>query len=90
MTATAIKAGRGKCPHCDERVTYRVSSGGKLRYSCGGCDTSGYAEPGGDGFKAWKALIDQPAGDPTPEPTPAKKSDPAPARGGFSLDQLGA
>lgn len=53
----AERAGRGSCPQCREPVTFKKSSGGLLRYACDACQTSGYAEPGGDGFRRWSATI---------------------------------
>lgn len=59
--ASAEKVGRGSCTHCGEPVTYRRSSGGKLTWKCDGCDSSGYAEPGGKHHADCMATIKQPA-----------------------------
>lgn len=62
--ATSEKVGRGSCTHvgCGEPVTYRKSSGGMLTWKCDGCDSSGYAQPGGTRYAACMATI---------KPTPA-------------------
>ena len=90
--ATSEKVGRGTCTHvgCGEPVTYRRSSGGMLTYKCDGCDSSGYAEPGGSRYAACMATIKTPATpspppelpanraipDPKPKPAPAAKPEP--------------
>lgn len=74
--ATSEKVGRGCCPCCGEPVTYRRSSGGMLTHKCDGCDSSGYAEPGGTAYAARMATIAKPAApEATPAPTP-KESEP--------------
>lgn len=93
------KVGRGFCPfkNCNEPVTYRRSSGGKLTFKCDGCDRSGYAEQGGSGHthclstipaaltpvaEAVRELVTTPA----PSAIPAA---PAPTkRNSFSLSDL--
>lgn len=82
---TSEKVGRGVCPFtgCGEPVTYRKSSGGKLTFRCDACDRSGYAEPGGTGYRDCLATIKgataatpspSPAGAPTPQPPAAPKA----------------
>lgn len=92
MSAKAEKVGRGPCPQCGgrtgEQVTFRRSAGGLLKYDCDNCDSHGYAEPGGEAFKAWSASMTQRADAPAAAPAPAPA---APrASGGFNLSQLGA
>lgn len=91
--ATSEKVGRGLCPQigCGEPVVYRKSAGGMLTYKCENCDSSGYAEPGGDAYKArMTSIIDSakpratfvdPANPPAPTPTPAKRT-------GFNMADL--
>lgn len=87
--ATSEKVGRGTCPQigCGEPVVYRKSAGGMLTYKCDNCDSSGYAEPGGEAYKARMATIknapvlDQKTTEPTPTPAPEK-------RAGFSMAAL--
>ena len=66
---------------------FKRSSGGLLTYACDGCDTSGYAQPGGAGFVKWSATIKGTAApapelEPTPQPTVKTKPE------GFSLESL--
>jgi hypothetical protein len=98
MAATSEKLGRGACPFkgCDEPVTFRRSSGGKLTFKCDACDQSGFSEPGGVGYTAALATIKRiaaPTPAPAPEmqpelppnriPEPTKTSPKKPASGGF-------
>ena len=88
MAKQAHREGKGPCPICTATVSFKRSSGGKLTYTCPSCDTSGYAEQGGDGEKKWLATIAKPAAaDPDIiEPPPPARA----ARAGFDLSQLGA
>lgn len=86
--ATSEKVGRGTCPNdrCGEPVTYRKSAGGMLTHKCEACDSSGYAEPGGDAYK-WRmaSIKDAPPADKKPEP----KTEPVAAkRAAFSMGAL--
>lgn len=86
--APAIKVGRGTCPQCHEPVTFKSSAGGLLRYTCDCCDTSGYAQPNGTGFKAWSKTIKHALDEgktTTAATTPPK---PAADRQAFNLSQL--
>jgi hypothetical protein len=51
---TAGKVGHGECPRkaCGKPAYFSRSAGGKLKYECRYCDSSGYAEPGGIGERA--------------------------------------
>ena len=91
---TSERVGRGPCPFkgCDEAITYRRSSGGKLTYRCDVCDRSGYAEPGGSGFLALMASIkksDAPPGAPA-DPVPAEPIKRDASRKPNSVFSLGA
>jgi ssDNA-binding Zn-finger/Zn-ribbon topoisomerase 1 len=48
--STSEKVGRGPCPDCGEAVVFRKSAGGMLCHKCENCDSSGYAEPGGEAY----------------------------------------
>lgn len=85
--ATSEKVGRGPCPSCGEPVMFRRSSGGMLCHKCEMCDSSGFAAPGGDAYKARIKSLTHPAPGSTSEPAaaPAKAkpvatvtTDPAP------------
>lgn len=88
MAKPAEKVGRGKCPQCDEPVTFKRSSGGLLTYACDCCDTSGYAQPGGAGFAAWSKSIKGAEPEPKAPAPPAASPEPAPAKRGFSMENL--
>lgn len=77
----AEKVGRGRCPVCSEAVMFRKSGGGLLKWDCDGCDTTGFAQPGGAGHARMMATVkvDDPPAPPAPGPAPAP--DPAPAPG---------
>ena len=86
---TTEKVGRGLCPNasCGEPVTYRKSAGGMLTHKCDCCDSSGYAEPGGQAY-AWRmATIKDPA-----QPAPKVDEPPVPQapvkRSGLDLGAL--
>jgi len=87
VRATSKKVGRGPCPECGTEITFRESSGGFLTHKCDVCDTSGFAEKNGKGWKKRMAAmkVDQddtpPAPDNTPPAAPVKKA-------GFSLADL--
>ena len=69
------KVGRGPCPSgCGATVTYRKSSGGMLTHKCDSCDSSGYAEPGGDAFKKRMGAMQETA--PAAQPKGDEKSNP--------------
>lgn len=82
------KVGRGTCPQagCGAAVTYRKSTGGLLTHRCDQCDSTGFAEPGGEAYKLRMATIKRDAR-PDPEPAPAP---PAGKRGASSVFDLGA
>ena len=87
------KVGRGRCLSvidekgnvCDQPVTYRRSAGGYLTHKCEACDSTGYAEPGGNSYKARMATI-QPSV--TNEPAPATEPPKPKKRADFSLESL--
>jgi len=93
---TSERVGRGPCPFkgCDEPITYRKSSGGKLTYRCDVCDRSGYAEPGGSGFQSLLASIKKsdaaPVSDPAPEPVADPNKRDASRKSTNSVFSLGA
>ena len=93
MSRKNPKAGEGPCPSCSRPVFFRSSASGKLQYSCDGCDSSGYADPGGQAHAKWSASItkpaDPPTGDPAPQPAATKpRPKPAPASSVFELAGL--
>ena len=88
------KVGRGPCPSgCGATVTYRKSSGGMLTHKCDGCDSSGYAEPGGDAYKTRIKTIQPtaPAAEPKGEekPTPKAPTTTPPTKAKNSVFALG-
>lgn len=97
MGTVAERVGRGPCPHCNEMVTFKRSSGKLLNFKCDACLSSSYAEPSGSEHAKWMASI-KPTSDPVPKPVPkpapdltpepaAPKAKRAPAAA-FSLGQL--
>lgn len=98
VRATSERVGRGPCPvkGCAASVTFRRSAGGFLTYKCGACDSSGFAESGGQAYKAQMAAMTvesdpepAPTPTPTPKPTPIKSDEPVPVKkSGFSLEDL--
>jgi hypothetical protein len=85
------KAGEGPCPVCKRPVFFRTTTSGKLTYACDGCDTSGFADPNGEGHRKWAASIAKPANTPAPPPpapnAPAPPA-PKPKSSAFDLGQL--
>jgi len=75
-------------------VFFRTTTSGKLTYACDGCDTSGFADPGGEGHKKWTGSITKPIPAPQPAPpapapnAPAPPAPPKPKRSAFDLGQL--
>lgn len=96
MSRKNPKAGEGPCPHCSRPVFFRSSASGKLSYACDGCDSSGYADPGGQAHREWTASITKPAEQPpapapaaTPAaPPPAASKKPPPQSSAFRLGGL--
>ena len=82
MPAPAERVGEGPCPHCKTRtVTFKRSSGQKLRFNCDGCASSGYADPGGSEHGKWMASVkpfDAPGAEPIKLPNLNNHPDPAP------------
>lgn len=77
------KIGRGPCPSCGESVTFRKSSGGMLTHKCDGCDSTGYAEPGGKAYQTRMATIQRESAPASSKADPEQlpKADPtAPAK----------
>lgn len=76
------KVGRGPCPSgCGATVTFRKSSGGMLTHKCDSCDSSGYAEPGGEAYKMRMKTMQQTAPEAAPkgvEETNPKETPPQP------------
>lgn len=93
MAKPATKEGRGRCPNCGESVTFKRSSGGKLTFACDadGCDSSGYAEPGGGTERKWLSTIKRPAAAPAaPDAGPAAQPAQPGAKPANSVFSLGA
>jgi len=90
MSRKNPKAGEGPCPVCARTVFFRASPSGKLTYACDGCDTSGFADPGGEGHKKWSASITKTTPEPAPAPGPAATPAPAPRKpaSAFNLANL--
>lgn len=88
------KVGRGPCPSgCGATVSFRKSSGGMLTHKCDACDSSGYAEPNGDAYKARMKTMQAIAPESVPkaeEKAPPKESppNPKPKNSVFALGNL--
>jgi hypothetical protein len=73
------KVGHGPCPqkHCNAEAFFSRSAGGKLKYTCTHCDSSGYCEEGGSAFHSQMAGVKKPnaafAAAPAAAPAPTKK-----------------
>lgn len=77
------KVGHGPCPQksCAAEAFFSRSAGGKLKYQCTHCDSSGYCDPGGAAYRANMAGMKQAAPAPTEalpavtKPAPKKSSE---------------
>ena len=69
------KVGHGPCPqkHCTAEAFFTRSAGGKLKYACTRCDSSGYCDQGGTAHRAQMSGI-TPHNPPTPAPEPVKST----------------
>lgn len=66
---TSKRVGLGACLLCGSPLVYRESKGLLLTWRADCCDVSGYATPGGDGYRKAMETIKNPV---APTPTPPK------------------